>query len=225
MLASPVISIAARSSARSLRSPALMGIGGQPVFALRYMSTSPARAPQPSKQQHQQSRPAAISTEANQAEQRDRDVVYGEKHPKGSYLLFHPVYSESDLDAVKVVYRDSKTIGDRIAAFMCWFARSVFDIATRYPSHDGKKFPKVKQQVEKKVELPTILAGQKSRLEDTSKDGAVVQSSQDSRVDPRDREEGMTLQEMRSKGLVFGPDQWLNVSNFHVRCPVKLPQL
>lgn len=135
----------------------------------------------------------------------DRPSTPGSKHPDGSYLLFHPIYSEHDLDSVKVVHRESKTFGDKIARAMCTAARTVFDFATRYPDHNGVKFPPIKQDVEKTVGLPSHLARQVDKAKST--DAQVVNETS---ADVKEMEGAMTLQEMRNKGLCFGPDQWLN---------------
>lgn len=171
---------------------------------------------------------------------KDRPGSPGLKHPDGSYLLFHPIYSEHDLDSVKVVHRESKTFGDKVARAMCTAARTVFDMATRYPDHNGKKFPPLKRDVEKTVGLPSHLAKQVERLKEQTKDASVnavagsataaaaTTTSQSSTTSPTptatkvvnqtgaDLQEltsndgAMTLQEMRAKGLSFGPDGWLN---------------
>ncbi|SPO25733.1 related to alternative oxidase precursor, mitochondrial [Ustilago trichophora] len=145
----------------------------------------------------------------------------GLKHPDGSYLLFHPIYSEHDLDSVKVVHRESKTFGDKVARAMCTAARTVFDLATRYPDHTGKKFPPLKSEdVERTVGLPSHLAKQVEKLQTTaaSTDAtvkenaskAVVNKTGASLQELTENEGAMTLSEMRKKGLCFGPDGWLN---------------
>ncbi|CDU22616.1 related to alternative oxidase precursor, mitochondrial [Sporisorium scitamineum] len=132
---------------------------------------------------------------------KDRPGSPGLKHPDGSYLLFHPIYSEHDLDSVKVVHRESKTFGDKVARAMCTTARTIFDIATRYPDHTGVKFPPLKKEdVEKTVALPKHLS--ELAKNDASETAAVKQTGED--------DGAMTLQEMRAKGLCFGPDGWLN---------------
>lgn len=156
----------------------------------------------------------------------DRQDKPGSKHPNGSYLLFHPIYSEHDLDSVKIVYRESKTFGDKVARAMCTAARTVFDLATRYPDHNGVKFPPVKRDVEKTVELPSHLARQMERLKDSdaenkslnnaktetaaNKAPTVVNHTKADLQELKDSDGAMSLQEMRRKGLCFGPDAWLN---------------
>lgn len=158
----------------------------------------------------------------------------GLKHPDGSYLLFHPIYSDHDLDSVKVVHRESKTFGDKVARAMCTAARTIFDMATRYPDHNGVKFPPIKQDVEKTVELPAHLAKQVDKLKQQSHNNSspitaastsspssgdsngssattVVNQTKANLTDLSTAGEGaMTLSEMRRKGLCFGPDAWLN---------------
>ncbi|SJX63004.1 related to alternative oxidase precursor, mitochondrial [Sporisorium reilianum f. sp. reilianum] len=132
---------------------------------------------------------------------KDRPGAPGLKHPDGSYLLFHPIYSESDLDSVKVVHRQSKTFGDKVARAMCTTARTIFDMATRYPDHNGVKFPPLKKEdVEKTVALPSHIS--KLAKDDASEAHVAKTVSSD--------DGAMTLKEMRAKGLCFGPDGWLN---------------
>ncbi|TKY85888.1 hypothetical protein EX895_005429 [Sporisorium graminicola] len=145
------------------------------------------------------SEPAPSPTSKQGVQAKDRPGNPGLKHPDGSYLLFHPIYSESDLDSVKVVYRESKTFGDKVARLMCTTARTIFDMATRYPDHNGVKFPPIKKDVEKTVALPKHLSG-------AGKDNANATDVQATAKD----DGAMTLQEMRAKGLCFGPDGWLN---------------
>lgn len=117
----------------------------------------------------------------------------GPRHPDGSYLLFHPTYTRADLDSVRIVHRDSKTFGDKVARTMCTAARTVFDFATRYPDHNGVKFPPLKEDVQKTVAPPTTPSLSRSRNNPAS-----------AQMEP------MTLSEMRRAGLCFGPDAWLN---------------
>ncbi|KAJ9479012.1 Alternative oxidase [Pseudozyma hubeiensis] len=158
------------------------------------------------------------------AQPKDRSNSPGpSRHPAGSYLLFHPIYSESDLDSVQVVHRESKTFGDKVARAMCTVARTVFDMATRYPDHKGKKFTAMKRDVEKTVGLPSHLAKQMERMkgeklegEGAASDAAVpsekkVLNKTGASLEELSRSDGtMTLKEMRAKGLCFGPDGWLN---------------
>lgn len=174
---------------------------------------------------------ASASSMKPAVQAKDRQGAPGLKHPDGSYLLFHPIYSEHDLDSVKVVHRESKTFGDKVARTMCTVARTIFDLATRYPDHNGVKFPPIKQEVEKTVALPSHLAKQVERLKQSQDAAASSTSALPATADatkpaPSDptvvnqtgadlqeltRNDGaMTLQEMRAKGLCFGPDGWLN---------------
>ncbi|GAC93412.1 alternative oxidase [Pseudozyma hubeiensis SY62] len=106
---------------------------------------------------------------------------------------------------------------------MCTVARTVFDMATRYPDHKGKKFTAMKRDVEKTVGLPSHLAkqvermkGETSEREGAASDAAVpsgdkVVNKTGASLAELSRSDGtMTLQEMRAKGLCFGPDGWLN---------------
>lgn len=120
---------------------------------------------------------SSSSTHKPAVQAKDRQGAPGLKHPDGSYLLFHPIYSEHDLDSVKVVHRESKTFGDKVARAMCTVARTVFDLATRYPDHNGVKFPPIKQEVEKTVALPSHLAKQVERLKQAQNTSSDVQAS------------------------------------------------
>ncbi|GAA5883495.1 hypothetical protein JCM1840_003195, partial [Sporobolomyces johnsonii] len=44
----------------------------------------------------------------------------------------HPVYSSSDVDAIKVVHLEPKTFSDKVARFLVSFARKGFDFVTGY---------------------------------------------------------------------------------------------
>ncbi|GAA5973775.1 hypothetical protein JCM21900_001030 [Sporobolomyces salmonicolor] len=52
--------------------------------------------------------------------------------PHEQWLISHPVYSPSDLEAIKVVHLEPKTFGDKVARFLVWFARKGFDFVTGY---------------------------------------------------------------------------------------------
>ncbi|KAN0061800.1 inducible alternative oxidase 2 [Thecaphora frezii] len=227
MFPSTAIALATRSpmQLRQLqRSSVLVGVGALAIRNQRHLSTSirlgspqhvpAAQSPSPALgstgSSLQPSAQSKAAVEGAQAKTNPRDVVYGEKHPSKSYLLFHPVYSQSDLDSVKVVHRKAQNMGDRIAARMVWLARSIFDIATRYPGYHNTKFPPIKGASSKRVDLPRHIADQKDWLDQLSKDGAVVQVDKASQLDVKNIEEGMTLEEMRKKGIVFGPDGWMN---------------
>lgn len=143
---------------------------------------------------------------------KDRPGTPGLKHPDGSYLLFHPIYSESDLDSVKVVHRQSKTFGDKVAKAMCTTARTIFDMATRYPDHTGVKFPPIKKEdVEKTVALPSSRLVQRFQHSKDDANAKPVVNETGADLDELAKNDGaMTLREMRAKGLCFGPDGWLN---------------
>lgn len=200
----PLLAQAARVSVVSQ-----VGLGSAQRYihcAQRGLSTSVMRPGQPSK-------PARKAVQA-----KDREGEPGLKHPNGSYLLFHPIYSENDLDSVKVVNRQDKTFGDKIARWMVIIARSIFDMATRYPDHNGKKFPPIKAEVEKTVDLPSHISKQVQRYKDNDAQppeqqggGMKVTRKTGADLSTLAAEDGsMTLREMRAKGIVFGPDAWLN---------------
>ncbi|KAG9042003.1 hypothetical protein FS837_011456 [Tulasnella sp. UAMH 9824] len=50
----------------------------------------------------------------------------------GDWVLFHPVYTAEEVNAVKVLQRERKTIGDKIAAGCVRVLRFGFDILSRY---------------------------------------------------------------------------------------------
>ncbi|GAA5944101.1 hypothetical protein JCM1841_002990, partial [Sporobolomyces salmonicolor] len=52
--------------------------------------------------------------------------------PHEQWLISHPVYSPSDLEATTVVHLEPKTFGDKVARFLVWFARKGFDFVTGY---------------------------------------------------------------------------------------------
>ncbi|PWN47851.1 alternative oxidase [Violaceomyces palustris] len=130
------------------------------------------------------------------------------QHPEGSYLLFHPVYTPEDLDSVRVTYRDAKTLGDRIAGGMVKVMRTIFDLATRYPSH-RKQFPAIKGSGDARVALPAHLSQQSATAatKDDAVKGKPIASQPSTDLDGLPAE--MTLEDMRKKGLTFGPDGWL----------------
>ncbi|PWZ02415.1 alternative oxidase [Testicularia cyperi] len=164
------------------------------------------------------SQPSSPTRKAVQG--KDRQEGPGSKHPAGSYLLFHPIYSEQDLDSVKVVNRADRNLGDRVARSMVTIARTIFDIATRYPDHRGKKFPPIKQQdIEKTVELPSNISRQVQEYKKSQHSASASSSPSTPTVINKtgadlaqlsQQEGAMTLQDMRAKGLCFGPDGWLN---------------
>ncbi|SAM82122.1 related to alternative oxidase precursor, mitochondrial [Ustilago bromivora] len=204
----------------------MVGIGTSPLLPIRstiLLSTRTLSPFAPSQRAFSITHLNALSSASHPARKpvqaKDRPTP-GTKHPDGSYLLFHPIYSEQELDNVKVVHRESKTFGDKVARAMCTAARTVFDLATRYPDHRGVKFPPLKKQdVERRVGLPSNLAKQVDRFKEqqanpSTTESAVVNTTkadinQLSKIQDRD-EEGMTLAEMRAKRLCFGPDAWLN---------------
>ncbi|GAC71674.1 hypothetical protein PANT_5c00016 [Moesziomyces antarcticus T-34] len=210
----------------------MVGIGGNPSLlcvvratpsgrVLASMRTMPILAtPGPSSRGFATAIPTRgqVSAPARKPVQaKDRADGPGLRHPDGSYLLFHPIYSEHDLDSVKVVHRESKTFGDKVARAMCTAARTIFDLATRYPDHNGVKFPPLKQDVEKTVGLPSHLAAQVHRLkaaknaDEAAPESAAVVNRTGADLDKLAQSDGaMTLQEMREKRLCFGPDGWLN---------------
>lgn len=208
----------------------MVGIGTSPLLPMRstlLMTTrtlSPHLSPLANSHRAFSTTPFNALSSASQparkpVQAKDRPTP-GLKHPDGSYLLFHPIYSEQELDNVKVVHRESKTFGDKVARAMCTAARTVFDLATRYPDHRGVKFPPLKREdVEKRVGLPSNLAKQVDKFKEQqssseAKEGAVVNTTKADLTDLKKTqekgEEGMTLAEMRAKGLCFGPDGWLN---------------
>ncbi|EST05420.1 Alternative oxidase [Kalmanozyma brasiliensis GHG001] len=181
-----------------------------------------ARHPLPAPSSSRRAFSTTISPSKPAVQGKDRPGAPGLRHPDGSYLLFHPIYSETELDSVKVVHRESKTLGDKVARAMCTAARTVFDMATRYPDHNGVKFPPLKKDVEKTVGLPSHLARQVDKLKqcNTTSDEAsstpaqgttaIVNKTGADLTHLSQSDGAMTLQEMRAKGLCFGPDAWLN---------------
>jgi len=51
---------------------------------------------------------------------------------KGDWVLFHPVYSTSELKSVEVLHREPRNISDRLANIMVYVLRKGFDIVSRY---------------------------------------------------------------------------------------------
>ncbi|GAA5902710.1 alternative oxidase [Sporobolomyces salmoneus] len=52
--------------------------------------------------------------------------------PHEQYLLSHPVYTQNDVEAVKVLYLPPKTLGEKIARLLVDLSRKGFDFVTRY---------------------------------------------------------------------------------------------
>ncbi|KAF9651615.1 alternative oxidase [Thelephora ganbajun] len=51
---------------------------------------------------------------------------------KGDWVLFHPVYTPAELEAVEVMFREAKTFQDKIAAGFVKFLRWGFDFVSMY---------------------------------------------------------------------------------------------
>lgn len=56
---------------------------------------------------------------------------------RGDWVLFHPVYSPSELKAVEVLHRKPASWSDRVAQALVRTARSLFDLASGYKHVDG----------------------------------------------------------------------------------------
>jgi hypothetical protein len=118
------------------------------------------------------------------------------------WAMNHARYTEEDLKNVKIVHKEREGWGDRIAALMVGVARTGFDIATRYPSHQ-QRFPRIKGSDTNivKVGLPKIEQNHEKAV--ARAHGEQTQSS------AKDLPEEMELGEMRRKHLCFGPEAWL----------------
>lgn len=51
---------------------------------------------------------------------------------KGDWVLFHPVYSNSEIKAVEVLHRGPETLADKFAATLVKISRKCFDIVSGY---------------------------------------------------------------------------------------------
>ncbi|KAE8213137.1 hypothetical protein CF327_g3306 [Tilletia walkeri] len=122
----------------------------------------------------------------------------------GNWTLPHPTYTRAEMEQVKIAHHPTETFADKFASFVLVLTRSVFDLATRYPSHRSN-FPPVK--------------GARARPPDASKlvselDKINVQSSEANKEAKQAQINGepmpeMELAEMRRKRLCFGPEAWL----------------
>lgn len=50
----------------------------------------------------------------------------------GDWVLFHPVYTKEEMDSVKVITRESRTISDRAASGLVRLLRFGFDLLSGY---------------------------------------------------------------------------------------------
>ncbi|KAF9046402.1 alternative oxidase-domain-containing protein [Panaeolus papilionaceus] len=60
---------------------------------------------------------------------------------RGDWVLFHPVYSPSELKAVEVIHRNPKTVTDKVAYALVRIARRTFDIVSGYKHPTGPPEP------------------------------------------------------------------------------------
>ncbi|KAK0547679.1 inducible alternative oxidase 2 [Tilletia horrida] len=118
----------------------------------------------------------------------------------GHWTLPHPRYTTSDLEKMKVVHQPSATGKDRIAETVLKLTRTVFDLATRYPSHRSR-FPPIKRGTQAQPPNSERLATELSKYNIDPAD--VTDKTKDSPLP------AMDLAEMRKKGMCFGPEAWL----------------
>lgn len=56
---------------------------------------------------------------------------------RGDWVLFHPVYSPSELKAVEVLHRKPASWSDKVAQGLVRTARKIFDLASGYKHVEG----------------------------------------------------------------------------------------
>ncbi|GAA5998393.1 hypothetical protein JCM5350_008361 [Sporobolomyces pararoseus] len=115
----------------------------QASSSLRYLSTAPQHSYQPHPNDLLPSSPTSSPSSPATIE----STWKGPSRPHEQYLLSHPVYTQKDLESIKVIYLPPKTLGDRVARFLVNFSRKSFDFVTGYKHSDpaeGEK--KLKQE-------------------------------------------------------------------------------
>ncbi|KAK4695069.1 ubiquinol oxidase, partial [Phenoliferia sp. Uapishka_3] len=73
--------------------------------------------------------------------------------PWSDWVVNHPVYKSTELDAVKVVRHERKTISDKVASSLVSTSRKMFDLVTRYKHASPEEARKVMEK-EGLTELP-----------------------------------------------------------------------
>ncbi|KIP08097.1 hypothetical protein PHLGIDRAFT_69908 [Phlebiopsis gigantea 11061_1 CR5-6] len=69
----------------------------------------------------------------------------------GDWVLFHPVYTDSELHAVKVIHREPTTLSDKVARALVKTARKCFDLVSGYrekttPPPSGMSLQELRKQ-------------------------------------------------------------------------------
>ncbi|GAA5881162.1 hypothetical protein JCM16303_004821 [Sporobolomyces ruberrimus] len=100
------------------------------LFLHRLASTA---APQHSYQLHPNDPTSNTSVEGPPpAAQQAPTPAWKPSRPHEQYLLSHPVYTPTDVEAVKIVCLPPKTLGDKLARLLVNLSRKGFDFVTRY---------------------------------------------------------------------------------------------
>ncbi|KAF9527559.1 AOX, alternative oxidase mitochondrial precursor [Crepidotus variabilis] len=113
------------------------------AYSGRYISTaSPrsnsltaAKSHQLTVEPHKQDKVVSSSeTKSHISKEGAGDVA---KQVRGDWVLFHPVYSPSELKAVQVLHRKAENFGDKAAYGLVKLARSIFDFVSGYKHVEG----------------------------------------------------------------------------------------
>ncbi|GJE98288.1 alternative oxidase [Phanerochaete sordida] len=95
--------------------------------------------------------PAAVEEALTHPDAVSPDAVKQAPLIRGDWVLFHPVYSDEELKAVKVVHRDPTTLPDKVARALVRFARRSFDFVSGYkekhvPPAEGLSLEQLRRQ-------------------------------------------------------------------------------
>lgn len=97
--------------------------------------------------------PTNVSTSTSPSLSLIDDTVRQTSRPHEDWTMSHPVYTRQELDSVKVVRREAKTVADRVAILLVRTARWGFDFVTRY-KHDSPEAALATLKREGKEHLP-----------------------------------------------------------------------
>lgn len=115
--------------------------------------------------------------------------------PHEQYLLSHPVYTQADVDAVKVVHLAPKTFGDKVARLLVTLSRKGFDFVTRY-----------------KV-TSFLCYGKPSPFRRADRVSTIAQHASPEEAERAMRDAGKTelsLEDKRKQGYVMTVEQWMS---------------
>ncbi|KAK0522422.1 inducible alternative oxidase 2 [Tilletia horrida] len=124
----------------------------------------------------------------------------------GNWTLPHPSYDRAAMEGVKLVHHPTDTVADKFASLVLLMFRTVFDLATRYPSHHAK-FPPIKGARARPPDAATLAAELDKINVQSAEVDAALKEAKDKNKSTQLPE--MSLADMRKQGLCFGPEAWL----------------